>query len=134
MIDVHHEITAVRREVGDRVVDAGQARTVTIARSYDAPVEDVRDACTNPERIPRWFLPVTGELREGGRFQLEGNAGGTIERCEPPAGASAGSSYACRPEAPVGRGSRCSTSRSSRTKATGSSSAPALSASAGISG
>jgi hypothetical protein len=35
-------------------------------------------------RIPRWFLPVSGELRPGGRYQLEGNAGGTIERCDPP--------------------------------------------------
>src|SRR6266567_1995164 len=46
--------------------------------------EDVWDACTNPERIPRWFLPVSGELRLGGRYQLEGNAGGTIEGCDPP--------------------------------------------------
>jgi uncharacterized protein YndB with AHSA1/START domain len=42
-----------------------------------------------PERIPRWFLPVSGELRAGGRYQLEGNAGGTIERCDPPTGFSA---------------------------------------------
>jgi uncharacterized protein YndB with AHSA1/START domain len=41
-------------------------------------------ACTNAERIPRWFLPISGELRVGGRYQLEGNAGGTIERCDPP--------------------------------------------------
>src|SRR5204863_121918 len=32
----------------------------------------------------RWFLPVSGDLRLGGRYQLEGNAGGTIERCDPP--------------------------------------------------
>jgi uncharacterized protein YndB with AHSA1/START domain len=44
----------------------------------------VWDACTNPERIPRWFLPISGELRVGGRYQLEGTAGGTIERCDPP--------------------------------------------------
>lgn len=42
------------------------------------------DALTNVERIPRWFLPITGELRVGGRYQLEGNAGGVVERCEPP--------------------------------------------------
>jgi hypothetical protein len=44
------------------------------------------DACTNPERIPRWFLPVSGDLTEGGCYQLEGNAGGTITRCDPPCG------------------------------------------------
>jgi hypothetical protein len=29
---------------------------------------------------------VSGELREGGRYQVQGNAGGVIERCEPPHG------------------------------------------------
>ena len=42
------------------------------------------DALTNPERIPRWFLPVSGDLRLGGRYQLEGNAGGEITACDPP--------------------------------------------------
>jgi uncharacterized protein YndB with AHSA1/START domain len=84
VIDVVQQINAVRRAVADRVLDVGEARSVTIARSYDAPIADVWDACTNPERIPRWFLPVSGELRVGGRYQLEGNAGGTIGRCDPP--------------------------------------------------
>jgi hypothetical protein len=34
--------------------------------------------------VARWFLPVCGELRVGGTFQTEGNAGGEILRCEPP--------------------------------------------------
>jgi uncharacterized protein YndB with AHSA1/START domain len=84
MIDVVQQINAVQRRVGSRVIEAGQARTVIISQVYAAPVEDVWDACTNPERIPRWFLPVSGELRLGGRYQLEGNASGTIERCDPP--------------------------------------------------
>jgi uncharacterized protein YndB with AHSA1/START domain len=84
MIDVSHEINATQRHVGSRVLDVGQARTVTIIRTYKAPVEDVWDACTNLERIPRWFLPISGELRVGGRYQLAGNAGGTIQRCDPP--------------------------------------------------
>ncbi|GGS70782.1 activator of HSP90 ATPase [Planobispora rosea] len=84
MIDVTHQINAVRRKVGTRVLEAGEARTVTVSRTYDAPVEDVWDACTNPERIPRWLMPVSGELRPGGRYQLHGNAGGKVERCDPP--------------------------------------------------
>ena len=52
------EINAVERRVGSSEFRAGEARMVTIARSYDAPIEDVWDACTNPERIPRWFLPA----------------------------------------------------------------------------
>jgi uncharacterized protein YndB with AHSA1/START domain len=81
---VTEQVNAITRRVGSRTFEAGEVRTVTIARNYDAAAEDVWDACTNPERIPRWFLPVSGELREGGRFQLEGNAGGRVERCEPP--------------------------------------------------
>jgi len=84
MIDVTHEISSVDRRVGSRTLEAGEARTLVISRVYDTPPEDLWDACTNPERIPRWFLPVSGDLRPGGRFELQGNASGTIERCEPP--------------------------------------------------
>jgi uncharacterized protein YndB with AHSA1/START domain len=86
MTDVTHDINDVHRQVGRRAFREGEARVVTVARSYGAPLEDVWDACTNAERIPRWLLPVSGELRLGGRYQLEGNAGGVIERCDPPRG------------------------------------------------
>src|SRR5690242_2732923 len=86
MIDVVHQINAVQRRVGARTMEAGEARTVVVSQAYDAAIEDVWDACTSAERIPRWFLPVSGDLRLGGRYQLEGNAGGTIERCDPPKG------------------------------------------------
>jgi hypothetical protein len=42
MIDVSQQINAVRRQVGTRVLEAGEARTVTISHSYDAAVEDGR--------------------------------------------------------------------------------------------
>jgi len=84
MIDVKHQINEVRREVGTKVLEAGEARVVTISQTYESSLDDVWDACTNPQRIPRWFLPVSGDLRLGGHYQLEGNAGGTIERCDPP--------------------------------------------------
>jgi uncharacterized protein YndB with AHSA1/START domain len=84
VIDVVQQINAVTRRVGAHHVDGGETRTVTISQTYDADVDDLWDACTNPERIPRWFLPVSGDLVVGGRYQLEGNAGGTIRECEPP--------------------------------------------------
>jgi uncharacterized protein YndB with AHSA1/START domain len=60
------------------------ACVVIVERTYDAPIEDLWDAITSLERLPNWFLPVSGDLRLGGRYQLEGNAGGEITRCEPP--------------------------------------------------
>lgn len=84
MIEVSHQISAVRRSIGSRVIAAGEVRVLTISQSYDTGIEDLWDACTKPERIARWFVPVTGDLQLGGRFQVQGNASGTIERCDPP--------------------------------------------------
>ncbi|WP_421931980.1 SRPBCC family protein [Phenylobacterium sp.] len=83
-IDVPAMIGAVVREVAVREQDGRPARAVIATRAYDTTVDDLWEAITNPERIPRWFLPVTGELKLGGRYQLQGNAGGTITACEPP--------------------------------------------------
>ena len=82
--DVPRHIGAVTRAVETRLRDGRPARVVIAARTYDTAVEDLWDAVTSKERIPRWFLPVSGDLRLGGRYQLQGNAGGTITRCEPP--------------------------------------------------
>ncbi|MDX3072769.1 SRPBCC family protein [Streptomyces sp. NPDC088354] len=84
MSDIVDQINHVHRQVGSRDVSGEEARTVLLRRAYDADIEDVWDACTTAERIQRWFLPVTGDLRLGGHYQLEGNAGGEILQCEPP--------------------------------------------------
>lgn len=82
MIDIRSQLEAIHREVGER--SDGDAVGVLLRRSYDATIEDVWSALTDPKRMERWFLPVSGELREGGNFQLEGNAGGDILECDPP--------------------------------------------------
>ena len=84
MIDVIREIEAAHREVGEGRIPAGDGRVVRLSRDFDTPIEDVWDAVTNPERIGRWFLPVSGDYRLGGRYQFEGNAGGEIVACERP--------------------------------------------------
>jgi uncharacterized protein YndB with AHSA1/START domain len=72
------------RRVEDRD-HLGKPAIVGVAiRVYDTTVEDLWDALTTPERLARWFLRVDGDLRPGGRYQLQGNAGGTITRCDPP--------------------------------------------------
>ena len=84
MTDVTHRISAVARTVGTRTLEAGEARVVTVARSYPDPVEDVWDACTTAERITRWLMPISGEPRLGGRYHLGGNAGGAVQPRDPP--------------------------------------------------
>jgi uncharacterized protein YndB with AHSA1/START domain len=82
MFDMVEELAAIHRGV----VRDGTGDTVSVAltRTYDADADDVWDALTNPERLPRWFYPVTGELKVGGDFQFQGNAGGEILRCDRP--------------------------------------------------
>lgn len=63
MIDVIHQINAVRRTVGSGVLEAGEARVVTVSQMYPTDAEDLRDARTNIKRIPRWFLPISGQPR-----------------------------------------------------------------------
>jgi uncharacterized protein YndB with AHSA1/START domain len=82
MFDLLEELAAIHRSVARD--DAADTVSVTVARTYDADRDDVWDAMTNPERLPRWFYPITGDLRPGGTFQLEGNAGGDIRRCDRP--------------------------------------------------
>jgi uncharacterized protein YndB with AHSA1/START domain len=84
MIDILRELGAVQRDVGSGRIAAGDGRAIRLRRDYDAPIDDVWDALTNPERITRWFLPISGDYRVGGRYQLQGNAGGEILSCERP--------------------------------------------------
>jgi uncharacterized protein YndB with AHSA1/START domain len=72
------------RRVGTRQHEGMTVHVVEATRSYDTDPDDLWNALTDRERIPRWFTPIEGELRLGGRYQLRGNAGGTITRCEPP--------------------------------------------------
>jgi uncharacterized protein YndB with AHSA1/START domain len=74
----------VTRAVRGGFRNGGETKIVIARRTYRAARPDLWDALTNPDRIPRWFLPVSGDLRVGGRYQLEGNAGGVVERCAAP--------------------------------------------------
>jgi uncharacterized protein YndB with AHSA1/START domain len=53
-------------------------------RTYDAPIQDVWSACTDPDRLRRWYVPVTGDLRVGGRFEQVNMGSGEILECEAP--------------------------------------------------
>lgn len=72
------------REVRDSTHEGEPVRVVVASRAYATDRDDLWNAMTDRERIPRWFLPITGDLELGGRYQLEGNAEGSILECTPP--------------------------------------------------
>lgn len=82
--DFERHLGHVNRSVADLQKDGKPARAVILSRCYGTDIEDLWDALVNAERIPRWFLPIEGDLRLGGHFQFKGNAGGRITECEPP--------------------------------------------------
>ncbi|WP_028650034.1 SRPBCC domain-containing protein [Nocardiopsis sp. CNT312] len=83
-MDIDQQTAAIERTVSVRATGSGEETTVVVSRVYGTTAEDLWEACTSAERIPRWFMPVSGDLREGGTYQLEGNAGGRVLDCDPP--------------------------------------------------
>ena len=84
MIDIVEQINTTHRSLGDLEVADEPGRSVVLRRHYASPIEAVWDACTDRTRLSRWMGPVSGDLRLGGSFQVEGNASGEILRCEEP--------------------------------------------------
>ncbi|WP_370325989.1 SRPBCC family protein [Euzebya sp.] len=84
MLDLTPLLGPSDRSLSTRDVDGSPAKVLRASRTYDTSVEDLWDCLTNPDRLPRWFMPISGELRPGGRYQLEGNAGGEIRTCDAP--------------------------------------------------
>lgn len=75
--EVRRELTIER--------DGDEQHTVqALSQTYPTTVDDLWEACTRAERLARWFAPVSGELRMGGRYQVEGNASGEVVACDPP--------------------------------------------------
>ena len=85
MIDIHSHIGAIHRSVSRTPrEDGGENVTVLARKTYTADLEDTWSALTDPSRIARWLMPVSGDLRVGGSFELDGNPGGDILECDQP--------------------------------------------------
>jgi uncharacterized protein YndB with AHSA1/START domain len=84
MFDVAKHLGAITRAVEDSTHEGTPVKVVVASRTYPTDVADLWDAVTDPERIARWFAPVSGDLEVGGRFQVEGNAGGEVVVCDRP--------------------------------------------------
>lgn len=74
----------VARELRAGERGGAPTRILVARREYPTDPADLWSALTDPERIPRWFLPISGDLEPGGRYAIEGNASGTVESCDAP--------------------------------------------------
>lgn len=71
-----------------RIEQTGEHVAVLFDRRYPTSQEDLWQACTDPERLGRWFAPVTGDLRPGGDFTIHFDDDDTpvcrVRTCAPP--------------------------------------------------
>ena len=70
--------------MGERIHNGKTVRVVAASRVFATTQDDLWDAITAKDRLPRWFAPVEGNLEPGGRYKIEGNAKGRITHCDPP--------------------------------------------------
>ena len=80
--DYQTYLDAATRTVVPHDRDGKPAANVTISRIIDAEIDDVWGAVTDPDRIPKWFTNVSGDLQQNGRYQVQDNASGNITECE----------------------------------------------------
>ena len=66
----------------------GTRGAVRVEDVYDTDIDDLWEACTNPERLARWMAKVSGDLRVGGSihavFTSTWTGPGRIDVCEKP--------------------------------------------------
>ncbi len=62
IIDIAKQIGAISRGVSQQHTESGETVAVTLERRYAADQADVWQAITDPDRVRRWFLPLTGDL------------------------------------------------------------------------
>src|SRR5699024_12422570 len=85
-------VDAVRRslEIDDRIDEqapgaAGRSRVVlTLTTNIARAPARLWPLLTTPRALAHWFGPVDGELREGGRVEAPGGAGGRILQVQAP--------------------------------------------------
>lgn len=88
-MDYIQQADAVTRSVHKDIITLANgkpARTITLAQTFPAGVQELWDAVTKPERLATWFAPVSGDLRMNGRYSIQGNASGTVTECDEPRG------------------------------------------------
>ncbi len=82
-MDISQFLRTTSRSVRDDVRDGQPVKVLEVSRSYATTPERLWALFTSVDCLSAWFLPVSGELRVGGKFQFKDNAGGEILECEP---------------------------------------------------
>lgn len=66
----------------------GHGRTVRFERHFQAPIDEIWAACTEPDQLSHWFAEVSGDLRVDGAAFIDFDNGEhtpvVIRECEPP--------------------------------------------------
>ncbi|EEU44038.1 uncharacterized protein NECHADRAFT_74041 [Fusarium vanettenii 77-13-4] len=84
-MNLDQQLTAVSRTVERTTLESGdEGRIITISQTFDIDAPTLWETCTKPDKIKQFFSPVSGNLSVNGRFQVENNASGIIEKCVPP--------------------------------------------------
>lgn len=75
-------------QVLGRLERDGDEVAVVFDRHYATSPDDLWQACTEPDRLARWFARVTGDLSPGGDFTIHFDDDDTpvcrVVTCEPP--------------------------------------------------
>ncbi|HLR28156.1 MAG TPA: SRPBCC domain-containing protein [Ruania sp.] len=79
MIDQEAQLEAVTRHVRRDPYTV----SVILRRDFEAAHDAVWYAITDREELEKWFAPVSGELHDGGSYQIEGGPHGGIWECKP---------------------------------------------------
>lgn len=85
MVDVPAQLASVTRAYRQEDRDGEGLHVQTLEQDLPVGLAEAWAAVTTAERIQQWFLPISGDLQTGGRYQFDGNAGGEVLACEPPA-------------------------------------------------
>ena len=74
--------TNIQREVHAITKDGKSLRSVTLSCDLKTVIDPLWVAITHKDVLEKWFQPVTGELKLGGRFQIQDNAAGSVVSCQ----------------------------------------------------
>ncbi|MCY4128408.1 MAG: SRPBCC domain-containing protein [Gammaproteobacteria bacterium] len=80
---IHAHLTAIKRHVRLFEKEGKSVASVQLSRHFDVDRQALWNAITSQNEISKFFGTVTGNLKLGGSYAIEGNASGVIEVCEP---------------------------------------------------